>query len=155
MRALVKEFSEPPKSSQSSSHHHPPVQPSSILQTSQFQTFGKQINRTAHKSETLLPQKLKPTASNPHDEDQYKRIPVKEEHKFLTVPTLTKRLSRSMESLDNILKELSDVIAKEPNWAPKQSQKRLSNSLWILNDSDDSPNRGNAHTLLTPDLHGW
>ena len=152
MRALVKEFSGPPKSSQSSSHHPPPVQPSSILQTSQFQTFGKQINCTTHKSETLPPQKWKPT--NQHDKDQSKRIPVQKEHKFLTVPTLTKRLSRSMESLDNILKELSDVIAKEPNWAPKQSQKRLSNSLWILNDSDDSPNRGNAHTLLTPDLYG-
>ena len=52
-----------------------------------------------------------------------------------------------MESLDNILKELSDVIAKEPNWQPESSQKQLSNSLLVLNDFDNLSNKEDSDRL--------
>jgi hypothetical protein len=78
---------------------------------------------------------------------------------FLTVPTssasVSKRLSRSMESLDNILKELSDVIANEPSWVSgSPSQKRLSSSLLDLNDFEEVSNsrKDNLSTSLRSEI---
>ena len=85
--------------------------------------------------------KLRNDQYNDHGEIEEPR----KKEQFLTVPfekatPISKRLSRSMESLDNILKELSDVIAKEPNWSspPPLIVKPVSTSLWSLNTPGDS-----------------
>ena len=146
----MKEFSETPTQTLSS-------QPSFAQQPSRFKSSGFQSFRHHLQLPDTEPNKLTSdhTWSNFRIQNEAARNKRQQEHKqrLLTVPTTTthsvsKRLSRSMESLDNILKELSDVIAKEPKWHPESPQKPLSSSLWVLNDFDKSSNKEDTDRIL-------
>ena len=130
VRALVKEFS-----------HQANLQDDKIRNNS-FPRGSQSV-----KGPVRCPDTSRITSTNLNDQyNAHGEIeePRKKEQ-FLTVPSekatpISKRLSRSMESLDNILKELSDVIAKEPNWSspPPFIVKPVSTSLWSLNTPGDS-----------------
>ena len=131
VRALVKEFSQQANLQDDNSRHN-------ISRGSKSVKGPVRYSDTSHITSTNLPDK-----HNVHGEIERPR----KNEQFLTVPSetanpISKRLSRSMESLDNILKELSDVIAKEPNWSspPPFIVKPVSTSLWSLNTPEDSFN---------------
>ena len=142
MKALVKEFSEPQRNDNTTKQNNS-TKPPSKFQASGFQSFKGQIQFKISSDDKLEPHQIVRTI-NTKDKEQ---ISVKSEStcpdpNFLSVPTspadqsISQRLSRSMESLDNILKELSDVISKEPKLAPVDSPKRLSSSLLDLKTTD-------------------
>ena len=147
VRALVKEFSAPSKSDDvASKQSHVNIQPPSKFKSSGFQSFKNQIRFPVSRDENAFHGNKEFSSSDHYELNELKGENVKTDHvkqQFLAVPTssVSKRLSKSMESLDNILKELSDVIANEPSWVSgSPSQKRFSSSLLDLNDITEFPN---------------
>ena len=138
----MKEFSDPQRS-QHMTRQDKVIQQPSKLKASGFQSVKGQIQLKVSDNVKLEPP---PNISTNSVKNNVKVNVTKElssvDKDFLTVPTssgdisISQRLSRSMESLDNILKELSDVISKEPKLAPVDSPKRLSSSLLELNSVD-------------------
>ena len=149
VRALVKEFSHQANHQDDNSRHYIPLHQS---RKSKSVKGAVQHPDASPITSTNLNHQY-----NAHSEIEKPR----KNEQFLTVPAekatpISKRLSRSMESLDNILKELSDVIAKEPNWSspPPFTVKPVSNSLWSLNTPDDSFNGNAKNTLLISSASG-
>ena len=138
----MKEFSDPQRS-QHMTRQDKVIQQPSKLKASGFQSVKGQIQLKVSDNVKLEPP---PNISTNSVKNNVKVNVTKElssvDKDFLTVATssgdisISQRLSRSMESLDNILKELSDVISKEPKLAPVDSPKRLSSSLLELNSVD-------------------
>ena len=138
----MKEFSDPQRS-QHMTRQDKVIQQPSKLKASGFQSVKGKIQLKVSDNVKLEPP---PNISTNCAKNNVKVNVTKElssvDKDFLTVPTssvdilISQRLSRSMESLDNILKELSDVISKEPKLAPVDSPKRLSSSLLELNSVD-------------------
>ena len=138
----MKEFSDPQRS-QHMTRQDKVIQQPSKLKASGFQSVKGQIQLKVSDNVKLEPP---PNISTNSVKNNVKVNVTKElssvDKDLLTVPTssgdisISQRLSRSMESLDNILKELSDVISKEPKLAPVDSPKRLSSSLLELNSVD-------------------
>ena len=138
----MKEFSDPHRS-QHTTRKDKVIQQPSKFKSSGFQVAKGQIQLMVSDNVKSEPH---PNFSTNSDKNNVKVNVTKEllsvDKDLLTVPTssgdisISQRLSRSMESLDNILKELSDVISKEPKLAPVDSPKRLSSSLLELNTVD-------------------
>ena len=138
----MKEFSEPQRS-EKTTHKDTLIQQPSKFKSSGFQSAKEQFQLKVGNNVKLEPNQNLPTNSikNSAKFNVTKELSSVDQD-LLTIPTssgdisISQRSSRSMESLDNILKELSDVISKEPKLAPVDSPKRLSSSLLELNTAD-------------------
>ena len=149
----MKEFSKPQRNTQAKRPDKPAIPPSKF-HSSGFQSFKGEIKFKISNDDKLQPHQIARN-NNIHDEksNENKEINAIDQN-FLSVPTspadisISQRLSRSMESLDNILKELSDVISKDPKLAPVESPKRLSSSLLDLNVFDKTPSNADISKSL-------
>ena len=141
VRALVKEFSQPERNKKPTSQDHFSPPPSKF-QSSGFQSFKGQIQFKISKDDKLEPHQIVRKSKSDKEETKARKELTSNEKNLLAISTssadISQRLSRSMESLDNILKELSDVISKDPKLAPADSPTRLSSSLLDLNTFEET-----------------